>query len=445
MRTNKFILLTGILLMAAFAGQAQERILTLQEAIGLSLKNNKQIKLNGARIDEAVSKLKSARENRLPDFSISGSYLRLNQPTVDLKLKLGGGSTDSTAKGSSVEVNEAMYGIANISLPLFAGFKIQAGIESAKYLAEAAKLDAAQNREEVIQNTIAAYSNLYKASEAVALVKENLKSAQQRVSDFQNLEKNGLLARNDLLKAQLQSSNIELSLLDAESNVKIATVNMDLMLGLPEETMIVTDKSSINRMPTEIATLSEWESLALQNRNDIAALNAREKAANAGVRFAKGDYFPSLAVTGGYVAAYVPNFITITNAVNAGIGFKYSPSSLWKNGSKVAEAKSRLHQVQINQMMLDDQVRMNVNQNYQNYLLGIRKIDVYQKAVAQAEENYRITRNKYENSLANTTDLLDADVAQLQAKLNYAYSIADAAVAYNKLLQTSGMLNTTIK
>ena len=445
MRTNKFILLTGILLMAAFAGQAQERILTLQEAIGLSLKNNKQIKLNVARIDEAVSKLKSARENRLPDFSISGSYLRLNQPTVDLKLKLGGGSTDSTAKGSSVEVNEAMYGIANISLPLFAGFKIQAGIESAKYLAEAAKLDAAQNREEVIQNTIAAYSNLYKASEAVALVKENLKSAQQRVSDFQNLEKNGLLARNDLLKAQLQSSNIELSLLDAESNVKIATVNMDLMLGLPEETMIVTDKSSINRMPTEIATLSEWESLALQNRNDIAALNAREKAANAGVRFAKGDYFPSLAVTGGYVAAYVPNFITITNAVNAGIGFKYSPSSLWKNGSKVAEAKSRLHQVQINQMMLDDQVRMNVNQNYQNYLLGIRKIDVYQKAVAQAEENYRITRNKYENSLANTTDLLDADVAQLQAKLNYAYSIADAAVAYNKLLQTSGMLNTTIK
>jgi outer membrane protein len=65
---------------------------------------------------------------------------------------------------------------------------------------------------------------------------------------------------------------------------------------------------------------------------------------------------------------------------------------------------------------------------------------VYNKAIEQANENYRITKNKYDNSLVTTTDLLDADVAQLQAQLNYAFAQADAVGAYNKLLQTAGLL-----
>ena len=442
---NKFNRLLIIFLSFAFAAQAQEqRQLSLQEAIDLSLRNNKQIKLNAARIDEATASYKGAKENRLPEVSISGSYLRLNNPTVDLKLNMGGNKSDTgTSTSSSPEVHEVMYGMASASLPLFAGFKIQAGIESAKYLAQAARLDAEQNREEVIQNTIAAYSNLYKARQAVDLVKESLKGSQQRVADFSNLEKNGLMARNDLLKAQLQESNIELSLMDAENNVKIVTVNMNLMLGLPEETMLITENDAFSTLPSDVKTLSDWETTALQSRKDISALAAREKAAHAGIKYAKSDFYPSVALTGGYVAAHIPNFLTITNAVNGGIGVSYKPSSLWKNGSKVAEAKSRLLQVQINQSALDDQVRMQINQNYQNFLLSQRKIEVYNKAVTQAEENYRITKNKYDNSLATTTDLLDADVAQLQARLNYAYSKADATVAYRKLLQTAGILSAS--
>jgi outer membrane protein TolC len=84
---------------------------------------------------------------------------------------------------------------------------------------------------------------------------------------------------------------------------------------------------------------------------------------------------------------------------------------------------------------------LQINQAYQTYLLSQKKIQVYQKAVEQAAENYRITKNKYDNSLATTTDLLDADVAQLQTKLNLTNAAADEVVAYNKLLQTAGILN----
>ena len=76
-------------------------------------------------------------------------------------------------------------------------------------------------------------------------------------------------------------------------------------------------------------------------------------------------------------------------------------------------------------------------------IVSCTKIDVYEKAIDQATENYKITKNKYDNSLVTTTELLDADVAQLQAKLNHAFAKADALVAYNKLLQSAGLLQST--
>lgn len=454
MKHNIKTIFIAAMIFVTAAAQAQPRMLSLDEAIKLSLQNSNTVKLNQARIAGATATLREARERRLPDLSISGSYLRLNQPTVDLKMKLGsstqsgeqqgGTGTGTTSGGSSITVDQAMYGMASLSLPIFAGFRIQHGVESAKYLEQAAKLDATQDKQEVIQNTIAAYSNMYKAKAALDIVKENLKQSQQRVSDFSNLEQNGLLARNDLLKAQLQQSNIELALLDAENNWKITYINMNLMLGLDENTEIIPDSNTFIAT-TDANTFEHWESEALHNRKDLTALDYRRKAAQAGIKAAQGEYYPSLALTAGYVALDVPDVLTVTNAVNGGVGLKYSPSSLWKTGSKVAQAKARMQEVEINRNMLSDAVRLQTAQAYQSYLSTTKKIEVYAKASEQANENYRIVKNKYDNSLANTTDLLEADVAQLQARLNYAFAKADAMVAYNKLLETSGMLTNESK
>ncbi|MGO4292566.1 TolC family protein [Chitinophaga sp. RAB17] len=441
-----YALASGILLTFFFqTASAQQSVkpLSLNEAISLSIQNSKQLRVSHAKVEQATASLKEANERQLPDVSVSGSYLRLTQPNIDLKLKLGGNSGTPT---ESPKVNQAAYGSANVSIPIFAGGKLQSGKESARYLAEAARLDVDKDREDVIQNTIAAYSNLYKSKAAVALVQENIRQSDERVKEFSNKEKNGLLARNDLLKAELQQSNYQLALMDAENNLKIANLNMDIMLGLPDNTVIQVD-STIFKVDNNIdgRGVAEFEQLAYQNRKDAASLSAREKAAFAGVKGAKADYYPSLAVTGGYIAAYVPNLITITNAVTAGVGVKYNLSSLWKTGSKVAGAKAQMAEVQANEAKIADNIHLDVYQSYENYLLSHKKMDTYIKAIEQSEENYRITKNKHDNNLATTTDLLDADVANLQSHLNYAYAKADALVAYNKLLQAAGILEPNNK
>jgi outer membrane protein len=422
--------------------QAQDTTkLTLQHAIELGIKNSKELKNSQAQVAVAAALTREAKNRQLPDASVSAAYLYLPfNPDVDLKIKTGGGSGGSSGGGSLPTVSQAMYGIANASLPIFAGGKLRYGVESAKYLEQATKLTADNNREQIVVNTVNAFANLYKSKKAVDLVKENLTQSQQRVNDFTNLEKNGIVARNDLLKVELQSSNIELSLLDAESNFKLASVNMDLMLGLPEETMLDPDSSSLVQ-PDSIKTIGEYELSALQSRKEITALNLQKKAADLGVKSAKADYYPTLAITGGYIALDVPNFITVTNALNFGVGLKYNISSLWKTKATVHEAQARALELESNEELLNDDIRLQINQAFENYLLSQKKIEVLQQAVVQATENYRITKNKYDNSLETTTDLLDADVASLQAQLNYSNAKADAVVSYNILLQSAGLLN----
>jgi len=435
------MMLFSCLLFHYITAAAQEsKTLTLQEAIDLSLKNSKQLKASKARIDEAIAATREAAERRLPDASVSGSYLRVNKPDINIKTAAAGGSRNDSNAIAPVNVTQAMYAMANVSFPVFAGNKIRYGIESAKFLEKAAEMDADNDRQSVILNTIGAFINLYKAGAAVKLVEENLAQSRLRDTDFINLERNGMLARNDLLKAQQETSSQELALLDAQNNIQLATVNMNLMLGLPERTMLAPDSASLFQ-PGELKTIEDYEQMALTNRHDIKALDYRQKAAATSVKIAKGDYYPSLALTGGYVAIDIPKFLTVTNALNVGVGVKYTLSSLWKTNSKVQQAKAQEQQLAANAAMLDDQVKLSINKAYQDYLSGVKKIEVYNKALEQATENFRINRNKYNNNLLTLTDLLDADVAQLQARLNLTYAKADLVLAYQTLLQKAGLLN----
>src|SRR6476469_8992157 len=442
---SRLKLLIATSLMGLQLSAQEKRPITLNEAIDLGIKNSKQLKNSQAKIEEATAALKEALNNKMPDAKLSGSYLWLSSANVDMKLKgnsSGGGGNNGG--GTVPEISKAGYAIANVSLPVFAGGRTRYGIEASKFLAQATRLDADNDKEEVIQNTVEAFVNLYKARASVSLVQENLAEAQQRVKDFSNLEKNGLLARNDLLSAQLQASNFKLGLLDAENNWKLANVSMNILIGLPENLELVPDSSMIDQN-FSVKALDDYLQRAYTNRKDLAATDLRKKASESALKSAKGDYYPSLAVTGGYIAADIPEVISITNALNIGVGVSYNIGSLWKSKAKVKQAEARAKQAAIGESQLNDNIRLDVNHAYLNFLSSQKKIEVYEKAVEQAIENYRIVKNKHDNNLETTTDMLEANTKQLLERMNLIFVKADAVVAYNKLLQAAGLLEETTK
>lgn len=441
----KLLLPGSLLLLSCMALQAQEKQLSLDEAIAIAVTKSTEATLAETRVATSQLNVDNVKNNVYPDFKISGQYLRVTNPTIKIRQGLTGtpdpAEEEQDNTTSSPKVNQVMLGQATLSMPIFSGFRLKNNIAASESLYKAETFNAANTKEQLALQTIVLYANLYKAQQSVKLVEENLKSANQRVTDFTAMEQNGLLARNDLLKSQLQASNIQLTLDDAKKQVSVISYQLATLLKLPEGTKIVASDAYFKDSGSITPSVSAAEAVA--QRNDLEALRLQHKASEAEIKIQKADYYPSLSFNAGYVALDIQNVVQVYNAVNFGVGFSYDIANIFKNSKKVKAAQSRAKETEQQVEILTDRVKVEVQQALENYNLAIKQNNVYTEAVTQSDENYRIVKDKYDNGLVDTNDLLEADVQKLQAQLNQAFSKADITQRFYELLNASGKLTNS--
>ncbi|MFV5697475.1 TolC family protein [Flavobacterium sp. ZT3R17] len=428
------LMLFGIFFIGISSVEAQEKTsLTLDEAIHMAWLKSNEISLANTKVATKKYELQSVKNSQYPDLKVSGQYQRLAKASINLKVN----------KSSSSEpmpvVDQLMIGQVNANVPVFAGFKIQNSIKVSENLYQAENATASQTKEEIAMKVINSYANLYKSQKTIELLKENQKSAQQRVVDFSDLEKNGVIPRNDLLKSQLQVSKIQLSIDEENNNLNIVNFYLVTLLKLPVETKLeIRESDFANFQMDNIPTNDEP---ALQNRKDLEAIRFQEKASKANIKMAKSAYYPAISLIGGYTALDLKNVVTVQNAMNFGVGISYDISSILKNGTMVKLAESRSLEVQNSQAVLTDYIKMQVQKAIEDYELALKQNEVYVQAVEQSTENYRIIKDKYDNGLSDTNDLLEADVEQLGSKINKALAKANIIQKYYELLSVTGQLS----
>lgn len=426
MKTNKFILIT--LFSIGFIQAQDTKSLSLQEAIKTGITSSNQAILADTKVKTSEWELKTVKNNQLPNVSLSGQFFKLTQANAKGNL--------IPASGGNLDISQLAIGQANATIPVFNGFKIQNSIKASKNLNQAEISNAQHTKEQIALYITQLYFSLYKTQQMIALTEDYLKSAHQRVVDFQALEDNGLLAHNDLLKAQLQESDIELSLATAKKNNSVLNYQLVTFLQLPEGTKILIPDNEFS----PIQTTSDF-SVA---RKDLEALNFAELAAKNNIKIAQGNYYPSLNLIGGYIALDVKNALTVTNAMNFGAGISYDVSSIFKNKKEVEKAKSQALETESQIAILNDKIKEEIQEAKENFDLAIKQKNVYEKAQLQADENYRIVLDKYNNGLSNTNDLLEANVEQLQAKINYSIATSDILQKYYELQYQKGKLTQSI-
>ncbi|MFM2370005.1 MAG: hypothetical protein RL619_2322 [Bacteroidota bacterium] len=407
--------------------------LTLDEAIHLAWTKSNEVSLANTKVATKKYELQSIKNNQYPDLKVSGQYQRLAKASVDLKI-----NKSSNAEPMPI-VDQLMIGQVNANIPVFAGFKIQNSIKVYDNLYQAETATASQTKEEIAMKVINNYASLYKAQKTIELLKENQKSAQQRATDFGELEKNGIIPRNDLLKSQLQVSKIELSIDEANNNLNIVNFYLVTLLKLPVETKLEVRESDFANFQMDNVPTNEEP--ALQNRKDLEAIRFQEKASQANIKIAKSGYYPAISLIGGYTALDLKNVVTVQNAMNFGVGISYDLSSILKNGIQVKLAESKSLEIQNSEAMLTDYIKIQVQKAIENYNLAIKQNIVYGQAVEQSAENYRIIKDKYDNGLSDTNDLLEADVEQLSSKINKALAKANIIQKYYELLSVTGQLS----
>ncbi|CAN5685089.1 TolC family protein [soil metagenome] len=428
-------------LLVFFFQSIQAQVLTLEQAIKQGVDNNRQLKISGYKVAHAETKYKEAVDLTLPSLKASAGYTRLSD-VEQSKIQFPGAPEPVSL--FPVYINN-YAGKVSLSETVFSGFRLKYAMESQKLLQQATKLDAGKDRDEVVFNIINAYFNLYKLQQSIQIVNESLRSLDQRISEAQKMEQQGILLHNDVLKLQLQRSNTELIRIDLQNNLAIASFNFNILIGNNEKTSVNIDFTIVKDVET-IKSMDEYMSDAIKNRSDLLAMTTRSRSIDNNLKNAKNSYYPQLAVAANYYDArpnprVIPPKDKFVTTWDAGLVLTWDLMNLYSNKHNIADSRIQLQQSEENIHLMEDGIKMEVNRDYLTCNQSKQKIEVMQSSLAQAEENYRIVNSRFHSSLALTSELVDADAALLQSKVNLTLAKADACVNYYRLKKATGNLN----
>jgi outer membrane protein TolC len=429
-----------------FAGHvpAQQK-LSLAEAIALGLANSRTARISQARAEGASARAAETRAALLPSLKADASYRRLSD--VDpFRVQLPGMPQPVIISPVVLDNYTTHVGLQQ---PLFTGFKLVSNARAAEALAAASEADVRGDRADLTLTIVSAYWALHQAHEVRRAVDENVTRLESYVRDSENMMKAGLLTRADLLKIQVQHSNACIAQMDAVNDAQLAEMNCCLVLGLPLETALelTSEPGEARSGASHLAgeALPGLMSRAMADRPDLLAGASRVEAARASLAAARGNWWPQVFVGGNYYYSRPNPRLLPTRDQWLGtwdLGVTVT-MDLWNWGltmrqGEQAAANLRQQELQLEQMK--EVAKLDVTRARLQAAQAGRKLDVARLAVEQAEEGLRITRDRYRQSLATPSELLDAEVALLQAVIGRSGATIEQEVSETRLAKAVGGL-----
>ena len=434
MNLNKKIVSGLALLLTIFTAQAQTRTISLDEAVRLGVANSKQLKLAQNKIDQAVSQLEQAKDETLPTAKVSAGYSHA------LMLQRSFALSEDTKMKFPFD-NTLYQGTLSINQPIIAGHRYRYAKESANLLIQSSKLNAETDKDEIVYNVINAYINFYKIQQNQKIVTQNLQDVEQKLTEIKKFESQGLATKNDVLRFQLQKSNIQIQEIELNNNLKVVNYNLNILLGLPENTTVQVQDVVYKLDLNESADV--YAKQALQDRKEFNSLSYQDKLAEVNIKKIHDEKMPTVGVGGNlyYInptKALIPKGASYLAPFVVGINASWDITGFFKNKNKLTEANLQRQEVAATRDLLADQIKTDVNRSFHQYQATLEKIKLLNDAVVQATENERITESKFKNNLATTTDRIDAQTLLYESRLNLELAKADATAAYYTLLKTTG-------
>ena len=435
------VLLSATCLFNSTALSQEKLPLTIEKAIQIGLENSKTLHSSLMKVEYADAKSAEVNAGRLPSLKFGGSYTRLSDiPPAEVVLQLPPPAPSRFTLSPTILDN---YNLRfSVQHPLFTGFRLDAASSAADFSVQASSQEYAKDKADLIYNVKNAYWSLYKAQEVQKVIEENVQQIKAHVDDVQKMMDQGMATTNDVLKVQVQLSDAQLRQIDANNQVRLAVIGLDNTLGVSLSTDIELE-TTIAHTPREFAPLDKLIATALDKRPDIHAMKYRVQAGEAGVTAARSGWFPQIYLVGNYYYArpnqrLFPTENIFKDTWDVGVSMSLD---IWNWGTtvhQIDQAQAQVAQSKDALGQLQDGITLEITQTYLNLTQAKERIGVAQKGVDQSQENYRITHERFTEGLALNSDMLDAEVAMLQSKLNYTQALVDYELAEARLERAIG-------
>jgi len=437
------ILLLVFIMTGVFTINAQEKI-TLRQAIIIALHQNTSVIKSVNNLETSNAAVKNAYGNFLPNlnFSSGWNWQRVSNSKGATVVNyfgeaqtLGPTETDSRSYSMSLGGNVTLFdGLANFS-----------SLNQKKNDLQSAKYDLDKLRQDVSLQTVNLFITITNNEKILKFQEEDLKYNKDMLNKVKEMFDLRMKANVDLYAQEFQTSNAQLSYLQAKSNYeksKIALLNY-LSKDILKDYTFAMDSSYL---PDEVKNIDDINALyttALINRSDYQSSKLKFENSEYQLTSARGGYLPSLSGNYGFsTSATQPKDLLSRKVYNFGLSLSLPIFSRWSTEFATQSAQVQIKNTNEDLNALERQIKSDLKNAVLDLQTATLQLEVTKAALKSALETWQIKRDSYTLGSATFIDQQQSYRDYVQATNNAIASESNYILKQFGLLSALGLLKT---
>jgi outer membrane protein TolC len=424
----------------ASRADAQEPLgLTLEQAQARARDTSRRLAELRARGEAAEAVVNIRRAASQPNVAFQAGYQRTNH--VDEFFVLG--PPGSPLRTVYPDIPDNYRTRLDLQWPIYTSGRFDALERAAAAEAAAVTADLDTARQDLRLEVARAFWALVTARSSVAVLERAVERAQSHLADVRQRFKAGLIPPNEVASAEAQESRERMLLIEARNQRDVASSDLARLVGenvlRPLEPVESLESGSPPSTAAADALLNEArtarsERRALERR--IEASEERRVAAAAGAR-------PTISVAGGVDYArpnprIFPRVARWDDSWDASVNLSWP---LWDGGrvkAEIAEAAATTTATREQLADFDSVLTLDVRQRLLELESARASVQAADDGVRAATEAQRVVAERYAAGVITHTEVLDAQLAQLQAELDRTRALANVRLAEARLARAVG-------
>lgn len=399
MKTYTYLVLLFLMVFIPFQKtNAQDNLLSLENAKKMALTNNKKIKKATQTIEAAKAAKSSVYASDKPFVDASIMGLHVGDPINTLLPKFNA--------NASLGVTQVIY----------AGGKINAAKKLSNTVVNLYTSQKELTDSNVLLDVETTYWQLINVKGKVALATKYKALLTELLKDLTNLYDAGIIYKNDVLQVQVQLNEADLNLIKATDGLYMLKLKMAQLIGMTDTNFAVEDTITSNvNLVKEIP-----HTTAIENRPEIKTLKNAVEMEELQTKILQADRKPTIAlnVSGIYANGKQINFSDGSNDFTSYYGLLSVNIPVFDWGSRNQKVKEQQFKTVAQKLELEDTeelLSLQIQNAYLELQQAIKRVEITKKSLLQTEENLRLNEDRFEAGTVIGKDVLEAQVLWQQA------------------------------
>lgn len=330
----------------------------------------------------------------------------------------------------------------NVVQPVFLGGRITALNKMAEYSEQLAYTGYDQKSQGVIYDVDNAYWLVVSLKHKQKLAEKYLQLVQKLDDDVQKMIKEGVATRADGLKVDVKVNEAEMQKTQADNGVSLAKMYLSQLCGLPVSDNITLADENDEVIDEAVASADFDSQKAEDQRPELQMLSTMIGMSEQVTKMARADYMPMVALTGGYLISN-PNTFNgfekkFSGVWNVGVLLRVPIWNWFETANKIRASKAATSIARLEYEEAKEKIQLQLNQSSFKVSEANKKYAMALKNTEKAEENLRCANLGFKEGVIESTTVMEAQTAWLQAQTQKIDAAIDVKITQLALRKAMG-------